>query len=119
MHYRLQMIASMKTISTPILGTACFTMYFDVCEGSMRDLSRDASGFIAIPVRCPAVRPRRSPLPPPPGAYPLTKQHFQLKNDIFAFKMGNNVNCYLLLPCLLGYGKHLPAYQIAFLLRTR
>ena len=46
------MIAAMKTISTPILGTAtaCFTMYFDVCEGSMRDLSRDASGFIAIPV---------------------------------------------------------------------
>ena len=45
------------------------------------------------------------------AAYPLTKQHFQLKNDIFAIKFGNNVDCYLLLPCLLGYGKRLPAYQ--------
>ena len=51
-------------------------------------------------------------------AYPLTKQDFQLKNDKIAFKMGNQVDCYLLLPCLLGYGKHLPAYQLVFLLPT-
>ena len=49
------------------------------------------------------------------GAYPLTKQHFQLENDIFAFKLGDNVDYYLLLPCLLGYGKRLPAYHTAFL----
>ena len=48
------------------------------------------------------------------GAYPLTKPHFQLKINIFAFKMGKNVYCYLLLPCLLGYGKRLPDYPIAF-----
>ena len=49
------------------------------------------------------------------GAYPLTKQRFQLKNDTIAFKMCNQVYCYLLLPCLLGYGKRLPAYHTAFL----
>ena len=47
-HYILQMIVTKNTITTPILVTACFTMYFDVCEGSRRDMSRDASGFIAI-----------------------------------------------------------------------
>ena len=50
------------------------------------------------------------------GAYPLTKQHFQLENDIFAFKLGDNVDYYLLLPCLLGYGKRLPAYQTVYIL---
>ena len=50
------------------------------------------------------------------GAYPLTKHHFQLINDIFASKLGNLVYCYLLLPCLLGYGKRLPAYQTAYIL---
>ena len=50
------------------------------------------------------------------GAYPLTKLHFLLKKDIFACKMGNNVDCYLLLPCLLGYGKRLPAYLTVYIL---
>ena len=108
------MIVSVNTITTPILVTACFTMYFGVCEGSGRRLSRDASGFIAISARSTAARPRRAP--PPLGAYLLTKQHFQLKNDIFASKLGNNMDCYLLLPCLLGYGKRLPAYQTAYIL---
>ena len=50
------------------------------------------------------------------GAYPLTKQYFQLENDTIAFKLGDQVYCYLLLPCLLGYGKRLPAYQTVYIL---
>ena len=50
------------------------------------------------------------------GAYPLTKQYFQLKNDKITFKMGNQEECYLLLPCLLAYGKRLPAYHTAYIL---
>ena len=50
------------------------------------------------------------------GAYPLTKHDIQLNNDKFALKMGNQVDCYLRLPCLLGYGKRLPAYQTAYIL---
>ena len=50
------------------------------------------------------------------GAYPLTKQYFQLENDTIAFKLGDQVYCYLVLPCLLGYGKRLPAYQTVYIL---
>ena len=41
-------------------------------------------------------------------AYLLTTQHFLLKNDTFAFKLGNNVFCYQVLPNVAGIGKRLP-----------
>ena len=41
-------------------------------------------------------------------AYLLTTQHFLLKNDTFAFKLGNNVVCYQVLPNVAGIGKRLP-----------
>ena len=56
---------------------------------------------------------------PHPPAYPLTKQHFQLENHEFALEMGNNVDCYLMLPNFPGYGKRSPAYHMTFVLRKQ
>ena len=39
------------------------------------------------------------------GAYPLTKEHFQLQKDKLAFKLGNNEDCNQLLPALTETGK--------------
>ena len=54
------------------------------------------------------------------GAYLLTKHDFRLKNDKIAFKLGNHVDCYQLLPTLTASGMvltTLTAYQTAVLLR--